>query len=149
MGGCLPVAQMSAAGLFSGDVLVHDGLQGAVSLQLFQNGVDSVLQRRVLCHADGVVFLGVAGIQDLQAGVGSNELLGGSVVDDNGIHLTVVQSLHSGQTVIVSHDVFIAEIIGAVDVAGGAALGADLLACQIIRGSNVGAFGNDDGLDAR
>ena len=81
MGGCLPVAQMSAAGLFGGDVLVHDGLQGAVSLQLFQNGVDSVLQRRVLCHADGVVFLGVAGIQDLQAGVGSNELLGGSVVD--------------------------------------------------------------------
>ena len=69
MGGCLPVAQMSAAGLFSGDVLVHDGLQGAVSLQLFQNGVDSVLQRRVLCHAEEDYAIGMAKGSSLEAAV--------------------------------------------------------------------------------
>ena len=46
-----------------------------------------------------------------------------------------------------ANDVFITEIIGAVDVAGGAALGADLLACQIIGRSNVGIARHDDGLD--
>ena len=49
-----PVIQDTAE-LFSGDVLVHDGLQGAVSLQLFQSGIDSILQSGALCHANGVV----------------------------------------------------------------------------------------------
>ena len=79
----------------------------------------------MLGNADGVIFLGVSGVKDLQAGVGRNELLSRGVVDDDGIDLAVVQGLHSGQTVIIGDDIFLAEVIGAVEVAGGATLGAD------------------------
>ena len=73
-------------------MLVHDGLQGAVVLQLLQSAVDGVQQLGVAFgNADGVIFLGVSGVKDLQAGVGRNELLGGGIVDDDGIDLAVVQ----------------------------------------------------------
>ena len=70
------------------------------------------------------------------------------VVDNNSVDLAVVQGLHSGQTVIVSNDAVLAEVVGAVDVTGGAALGADDLAGQIVSGSNVRISGTMDGLDA-
>src|SRR5699024_7602857 len=140
--------------LFCGDVLVDDALHRAVRLQLFQGAVDGIQQLGVaLGHADGVLFIGVLGVQDLQTGVGGHELLGGSVVDNDAVNLTIHQSLHSSQTVVVGGDVLLAEAAvlhgsGAVQVTGGAALHADHLAGHIIDRSNVGIFRHDNHLDA-
>ena len=49
---------------------------------------------------------------------------------------------------VVGDDVVLTEVVGAVDVTGSAALGADGLACQIVSRGNVGILGHDDGLDA-
>ena len=109
--------------LFGGDVLVDDGLNGAVGGQLGQRLVDGVEQGGVvLVHADGVVLGDVLGVQNCQTGVGSHKGFGGSGVDDHAVNLTVQQSLHGGSAVVIGGDMIVAVITGGVNVAGGAAL---------------------------
>src|SRR5699024_9568495 len=84
--------------------------------------------------------------------VGSHKLLGGSLVDDDSVHLAVDQGLHGGGAVVIGGDVVlaVAAVFGGVrgvDVTGGAALGADHLLAQVVHG-HVGAFLHDDHLHA-
>ena len=78
--------------LFSGDVLVNDALNGTVCDQLCQSCIDGAGQLAALGQCD-CIFLGdVFGVEDLQAFVGSNEVLGGLVVDNNAVNLAGGQS---------------------------------------------------------
>ena len=131
-----------------GDVLLNDGLNGPVGGELGQRAVHGVHQSGVaLGHADGVVLVGILGVQNDQAGVGGHELLGRGLVDDHGVHLAVEQILHGHDAVVIGDHMVLAVVVGAVDVAGGGPLGADELLAQVVQ-SDVGALGHDDDLDA-
>ena len=138
-----------SVGSLCGNVLVNDALDGAVVDELLQSAVDGVQQSGVaLGHADGVVLVGILGVQNGQTGVCLHILLCGDVVDDDAVDLAGKQVLNGGRAVVKADDVVIAVIIAAVDEAGGAALGADLLALEIIDALDVGAFLHDDDLHA-
>ena len=56
--------------------------------------------------------------------------------------------LHGGRAVIKGNHAVLAVIIDAIAITGGAALGADLLAFEIINALDIGAFLHDDDLNA-
>ena len=135
--------------LLRGNILVDDGLDGAVRLELGQRLVQGFLQRGVvLSHADGVILVGVLGVQNGQTGVCLDVLLSRRFVDHDAVDLTGEQVLHGGRAVIKGNHAVLAVIIDAIAITGGAALGADLLAFEIINALDIGAFLHDDDLNA-
>ena len=72
----------------SADILVNDGLQGAVILELLQSAVYLVEQFGVaLLDSDCVILVSVSGVEDLEAAVCSNVVLCRLLIDDNTVDL--------------------------------------------------------------
>ena len=87
--------------LLAGDILVNDGLDGAVRLELGQCLVQGCLQRGVvLAQTDGVILVGIVGVQNGQTGVCLDVLLSRRFVDNDAVDLTGEQVLHGGGAVV-------------------------------------------------
>ena len=88
----------------SADILVNDGLQGAVTLELLQSAVYLVEQLGVaLLDSDRVILVSVSGVEDLEAAVCSNVVLCRLLIDDNTVDLEVLQSSKCAQTIVEIH----------------------------------------------
>ena len=79
---------------------------------------------------------------------GSNIVLSRLLVDNNAVDLIIYQCSNCERTVVELLYMLLTVVTGAVDVAGGAGLNADVLALQIIRRSDIGTILNDDDLNA-
>ena len=133
----------------SADILVNDGLQGAVTLELLQSAVYLVEQLGVaLLDSDRVILVSVSSVKDLEAAVCSNIVLSRLLVDNNAVDLIIYQCSNCERTVVELLYMLLTVVTGAVDVAGGAGLNADVLALQIVRRSDIGTVLNDDDLNA-
>ena len=108
------------------DVLAHDGVQHAFLVQRRQGVVDRIQQVGVFQgDGDGVILQRVLGIQDLEALVVRHKGFRGLVVDDHAVHLAGDQGQHGVRAGLVLEHGVLAEIVGAVDIAGGGFLDAD------------------------
>ena len=105
------------------DVVCNDLVDGAVSLELFQSGVDLIEQLGVtLLDSCCVILNSVLGVQNLQTLVCLNVSLCRLVIDNNCIDLTIYQSLGCNNTGLKTLYMLLTQIAGAVDVTGGCLL---------------------------
>ena len=86
-----------------------------------------------LLDSDRVILVSVSGVEDLEAAVCSNIVLSRLLVDNNAVDLIIYQCSNCERAVVELLYMLLTVVAGAVDVAGGAGLNADVLALQIIR----------------
>ena len=140
------------------DVLVQDALHGAVGDELLQRAVDGLQQGGVvLGDGGGVILHGVFGVQDGEAGalVGGHQSLGGLVIQDDAVHLAVLQGLHGVRGLSEGLDLAQARVLdvpGGIQEAGGAGLGADHVAGavgeEVVHAGDLAALLDNDHLHA-
>ena len=130
------------------DVVCNDLVDGAVSLELFQSGVNLVEQLGVaLLDSCCVVLNSVLGVQNLQTLVCLNVSLCRLVIDNNCIDLTVYQSLRCNNTGRSTLYMLLTQVAGAEQVTGGAGLYAYGLISHIFYRSDGGILRDNNSLN--
>ena len=118
----------------SRDILLNDRIDGAIFLEFLDRSIYLLKQLGVILgNRSRILLICVRGVQNLQALVCSDVVLGRLVVDDNTVNLAVNQRRNSERAVVKLLDKLLAVVVGAVQVARGTRLYADVLAFQIVR----------------
>ena len=139
------------------DILIDDALNRAVLDQGFKLRVEGIVDGAVLGEADRVFFVGIGGIEQLQAFVARDECGSNLAIDDHAVNLAGLKGKDGiGRLIVAVNGVAQAvgfNIIGDVQIAGRALLHADGKAVifieEIVYRCDRAAFGDDDRLNRR